>query len=259
MIKRLSLFILCITWPILGYSQTVAIKSIRLNHLPGGLQYVIDLTGMVPVTNHLYHHPYRRVFSFYHAINRVHLNKSHLINAYVTNIKFQHVGSRVSLGLHLHKTYPVHAAFWSPSGNKGFRYVINIDTHAKTATAPSKQMVFDRHQAISQLNKEVGPTLHHFIAKHLDQISAPTKTTHHLPTPAHTQVSSKASANKTETHVFNQVMQAQKKQEIQQQVQLPLVSSTDFKEQSKRYSSKIIVVIDAGHGGKDPGATGAAR
>lgn len=247
MTKRSTiLFLLCL-WPLVAFSRSALIENIRINHLSTKTQYVVDLSGMVPVTEHTYYKPYRKVFSFYHAKLAKHLSTSHLANGYVADVKLQSASGRVSLGLHLTKAYPVHASFWSASGSKGTRYVIDVSkSGARHMSSSSKQVTFDRAKALQQFHKEIAPSLDAFLRDHIGG-TAPTHKTK-----AHTTVTHSHKVYHQPTHVTHQAAL------MSPMVQVPTVttSTPQFNENAKRYSSKIIVVIDPGHGGKDPGATG---
>jgi N-acetylmuramoyl-L-alanine amidase len=242
MTKRSIILLLLCLWPLAAFSRSVLIENIRINHLSTKTQYVVDLSGMVPVTEHTYYKPYRKVFSFYHAKLAKHISTSHLTNNYVADVRLQRVSGRVSLGLHLTKAYPVHASFWSADGNKRTRYVIDVSkSGARHISSSSKQVTFDRAKALQQFHKEIAPSLDAFVRDHIGG-AVPT---HHSMTHTHKVYHKTASAKH---HAASE----------SPMVQVPTIttSTPQFNEKAKRYSSKIIVVIDPGHGGKDPGATG---
>lgn len=243
--------------PLIGISQTVMIKNLRLNNLPNKLQYVVDLTGMVPVTQHTYYHPYRKVYSFYHVKLARLLKTSQLGNAYVSRVRAERSGNRISIGLHLVKDFPVHASFWSASQGKGMRYVIEVSKKAINASSKTKNVTFDRSAALNELHKAYGPSIDRFVQEHIGSskiIASPITT--HTKKRQSPKAFRKTTTNTNEANVFNKVMAVQKQQEALDEVQLPIATDSTYTEHAKRYSSKIIVVIDPGHGGKDPGATG---
>jgi N-acetylmuramoyl-L-alanine amidase len=257
MLKRFLTVCLFCLLPLAAFSQSATIQNIRVNYLTSKIQYVVDMSGMVPVTEYTYHHPYRKVFSFYHARVGRQLSTRHLSNIYIDAVKVQSGRDRVSLGLHMSRAYPVHASFWSANGAKGIRYVIDVQKHS-TTSAKIQPVTFNRTKAIKQFNKEVAPSLDAFVAEHLGS-AKPARKTYSKKTQRHYKIHKqkpKPVSSATEQKVFNQAMQQQAQQQAAEEVQLPVVTRQSFNEKSKRFSSKIIVVIDPGHGGKDPGATG---
>ena len=254
--KKYILFILVYVLsaisPMIAYSAPVTIDDIRVNNLTTKIQYVVDLTGMVPVSEHTDHHPYRKVFSFYHTDLSKLVSTKALANAYVSQVVIQTLHDRVLLGLHLKNDYPVHASFWSRTGSKKTRYVIEIDKNFST-NPKQPSLSFDRSKALSELNRTVGPSLHHFVDQHVGAKESD---------PQETQTS--ALPEKPVVNVDKQslvphaALQKNAPHEEGDEVQVPVVINTKLDDKAKRYSSKIIVVIDPGHGGKDPGATGPA-
>jgi N-acetylmuramoyl-L-alanine amidase len=246
------IFVLSAIFPLVSYSASATIDDIRVNHLASKIQYVVDLSGMVPVTEHTDDHPFKKVFSFYHVILSKRVNTAHLANSQVSSVVIQTLHDRVLLGLHLKNDYPVHASFWSNTGSKHTRYVIEIDKHVSTREK-QKSLSFDRSKALSELNSDVGPSIHSFVDQHLgakDSGSEKSQTSTHPEKPV-LNVDQKSL-------VSDAALQKKAPQEDSNEVQVPVVTSLNSDEKAKRYSSKVIVVIDPGHGGKDPGATGPA-
>jgi|GEM_PF-1857945 len=286
MTKRNLLAIIMCLVPILAFGQ-VQIQNIRVNNLRSKLQYVVDLTGMVPVTEHIYHHPYRKVFSFYHARLGRQISTGHLSNSIISGVKVQAGHNRVSIGFHFHSIHTVHASFWSANGAKGTRYVIDIQKHSSGRVSGS-QVNFNRGKAISEFKHRYGASINHFVSEHIGgvkdtdpglaaQTGASEKRGHiggsvksrqvGQPGPGSPSASGMTGKYKkgllsprgdfvpTKRHAQHATSPSAPKAD-ETSVQLPVVTNQNFNEKAKRYSSKIIVVIDPGHGGKDPGATG---
>ena len=235
MLKRLMVFfgfaLICLCSSI----KAATISNIRVNQLSRTVQYVVDLTGVVPVTQHTYHHPYRRVFSLYHTTLAHRINLARLTNRYVTKVRLQHGKGKILLGLHLSKAYKLSAKFWAPSGQRGIRYVIDVTKKNPAKSTQTTNMTFDRRAAIKLLDKTYRPRIDQFVNEHLGVASKPRQKVHQSQ-PANSKARKPVSVSTA-------------------RVRAP-ASVPQFNEQAQRYSQKIIIVIDPGHGGKDPGATG---
>ena len=244
--------VISVAFSLVAHAAPIMIDDIRVNNLTTKIQYVLDLSAMVPVSEHTDHHPYRKVFSFYHTSVSKSIGTKALANAYVSQVVIQSLHDRVLLGLHLKNAYSVHASFWSKSGSKRTRYVIEIDKHLSTS-AVQKSLNFDRSKALSELDSKVGPSMHRFVDQHLGNQSSGSKESQAIiPQTKSLKSSEKLSMSSHPT------LRKITPQQDSNQVHVPVVINTNSDDKEKRFSSKVIVVIDPGHGGKDPGATGPA-
>ncbi len=222
--------------PLSSYGQaSVCIDTIRVNDLKKTVQYVVELRDRVPVTEHTYLKPFRKVFSWYHVKLCKPIGTESLSNAYVSQIVLESHPDHVSVGLHLTRAYRVHSSYWSADATQGIRYVIDIDKHAYKSTW-DKPVTFDREKALASLNAHLAPSVHHFIEKHLGSTTPST--------------TAPVALNMQKIHMPTTAAKSE------EDVQVPVVANSNSDDKAKRYSSKVIVVIDPGHGGKDPGATG---
>jgi N-acetylmuramoyl-L-alanine amidase len=244
----IGLILIIVLLPLKLFAHTITISNIRVNHLKHTWQYVIDMSGVVPVTRTTANHPYRKLFKFYHTRTPLKLTSSFGANATVHKIYLIQHGNYVLLSLHLAKPLAVHATYWSPDGRKGNRYVIEVDqakltSHHKVST----QINFNRAKALANLQKTVAPKVDAFVDKHLLQFAA-------IPVP-HSKLTEQSVQSRKTSKSKIPAPHPLKAQQTDN-VQLPALTAESFAQPIKRASKNIIVVIDAGHGGKDPGATG---
>ena len=234
--------------PLKLFAHTVTITNIRVNHLRYAWQYVMDMSGVVPVTRTTVYHPYRKIFKFYHARTHLKLTPSFGVNDTVHKVYLIEHHHYVLLSLHLAKPLTVHATYWSPDGHKGNRYVIEVE-QAKTTTHDKQkaQVNFNRAQALSSLQKIVAPKVDAFVDKHLSPYTQ-------IPVP-HSKLTTQSMQKPLQSSAQQSKPQPLKASQSDD-VQLPTLTTASFAQPIKRTSKNVIVVIDAGHGGKDPGATG---
>ena len=238
--KYMSLFLSLVCLPITLHAQVV-IKHLRVNTLANQWQYVLDLNQPASVSYRVKHSPYRLYYTIKNAVNRAKVSSSLGINSAVHGVYLVQKGSSVVLELDFGIKVSVLSRTLPSQGSKPHRYVITVDkpTQAQLLAYQNQNnqaVRFNRKEALAELNKSLKPAVESFINKHLPKANKTTL--------AKSQKSSKAHKN-TVSRKLKAVNQSQQK-----------VGADQSQLDNARVDPRIIVMIDPGHGGKDPGATG---
>ncbi len=200
--------------------HATTITKIRVNDLPNQWQFVFDANAPIKYSSFTLQKPSRAVIDLKSSRWRATLSSKLWRGTGVTDIRLGKPSKgKQRVVLDLKRDYVVNTQTLSPDGKRPYRLVINIAKYRQQST------VFKRDKAIDQLKQKLEKQM-------VDEVSSiihKTVAAKTLPKPQ---------ANKSK--------------------QIATMRATPIKTEAINPAAlrKVIVVIDPGHGGKDPGATG---
>lgn len=217
MIKVLAWTVVFILSCFVITANAASITQVRIKTYPNQWQVILDSSGSMQYKTFTLSKPSRLVLDLSQAHWKAKINRSLLRTTGIDNIRLGKKKAGVQrLVFDLKSDYATQVKRLSPSASRGYRLVINVLKYRK------KGMAFNRDQAIAALRKDVEDG----IGKEINQIT------------------SKRAKNKVAVKKTRALMVARN---------APRSVVEDIAPKKLR---QIIVVIDPGHGGKDPGATG---
>lgn len=198
------------------------VNRVRVNDLPNQWQFVLDANKPIQYTHFFLRDPYRLVIDLKRVKWQAAMPASLWRNTGIKRIRLGDTqASERRLVFDLKSDYVIDLQRLSPSMGKPNRLVINVAKYRKQST------VFKREKAIAELKSNIVTSLESEVKQ--------------LVKPSHKQLAAKTAPKP-----------------VQAQPRTVKPKATMVAAPTPRRSSmrKIVIVIDPGHGGKDPGATG---
>lgn len=194
------------------------VQRLRVNDLPNQWQFVFDANKPVQYKKFFLRDPYRLVLDMQSVRWLAPLPSSLWRNTGVSQVRLgDKQGNNRRVVFDLKSDYVIDVQRLAPAMSKPYRLVINIAKYRKQST------VFKREQAIAQLKSDIETKL----SQEVKSLVKPSATK-----PRPTQTASRKTVAKPK----------------------PIMVAAP--RNTKPSMRKVIIVIDPGHGGKDPGATG---
>ncbi|MDF1655738.1 MAG: N-acetylmuramoyl-L-alanine amidase [Coxiellaceae bacterium] len=208
------------------FISATTITKVRVNDLPNQWQFVLDANQPIKYQFFTLNKPARAVIDLSDVQWRADLKSSLWQGSGISHIRIgQRSHNKKRLVLDMKSDYVTNAHTLTPSGKRSYRLVINVAKYRHQTT------VFKRDKAIETLKQQLESQV-------VNEVSS--------------------LVNKTVTHGAKAKPKAKVTAKYIAPKNMPVMKATPIVVPSKKPQKlrQVVIVIDPGHGGKDPGATG---